>query len=92
MTQMNNATSFAKALKEAGITISNEAALIEQLAASKDQNVTLEKIAVQGRAYHGITFTADPSSPAKELTKAFIDHGFDGFTYQTFIGHLKISD
>ena len=89
MTQMTNATSFANALKEAGVTISNEEALVAELDKAKDQNLILEKICVQGRGIYNITFTASLDGDGKKLSKAFADHGFDGFTFRTFLNNLK---
>lgn len=89
MTQMTNATSFATALKEAGVTISNEDALVAELEKAEDRNVIFEKICVQGRSVANITFTASLNGDGKKLSKAFADFGFDGFTFRTFLNNLK---
>jgi hypothetical protein len=89
MTQMTNATSFANALKEAGVTISNEDALVAELEKAEDRNVIFEKICVQGRSVANVTFTASLNGDGKKLSKAFADFGFDGFTFRTFLNNLK---
>ncbi len=88
MSQIASATAFVNALKEAGITVQNEAVLVSELDASTDQNLTLEKLCLRGNDKN-VSFIADLNGDAKLLSKAFVTHGFDGFTYRTFINSLK---
>lgn len=92
MSTSATATSFATALKDLGIAIENEALFISELDAAKDKDVKLESLSLKGHLKN-ISFTVDKNTDAeaftKGLTKAFLDHGFDGYTYRTFFSKLK---
>jgi hypothetical protein len=89
MNTPKNIESFVSALKESGVSINDEQALIKRLVASKDAEVELIKIASNSTASK-ITFTATPSTPADKVSKAFLNHGFDGFAFHQFIPCLKM--
>lgn len=93
MKTAENIASFVKALKESGVSISDENLLVERLnkAASANAPVDFEliKIARNSKA-SGITFTVDPKRPSDKFVKAFLDHDLDGFTYNQFIPYLKL--
>jgi UDP-glucose 6-dehydrogenase len=89
MNTQKNIESFVSALKESGVSINDEQSLIKRLVASKDAEVELIKIASNSTASK-ITFTATLNTPADKLSKAFLNHGFDGFAFHQFIPCLKM--
>lgn len=89
MSKKEEMISFVESLKRSGISISNEQHLIERLSQAKDPESELVKIAQNSR-FSGVTFHVNPDVPSEGLTKAFMDHGFDGFTFKDFIVHLKL--
>lgn len=89
MSKEEKMISFVESLKRSGIRISNEQTLIERLSQSADPEIELIKVAQNSR-FSGVSFKASPDVPSDGLTKAFMDHGFDGFTFKDFIIHLKL--
>lgn len=89
MNKKEKMTSFIESLKRSGVSISNEQYLIEKLSESEDPEIELIKIAQNGR-FTGVSFHVGADTPSSGITKAFMDHGFDGFTFKDFIVHLKL--
>jgi hypothetical protein len=89
MTIAQNIESFVSALKESGVSINDEALLVKRLKDAKDVEVELIKIASNSTASK-ITFTANQNTPADKLSKAFLNHGFDGFSFHQFVPCLKM--
>ena len=81
-------TSFVEALKASGISISDEEKLVSRLSKANDPEMELIKLAQNSRV-SGVEFRVNPSIPSDGLTKAFMEHGFDGFTFKDFIVLLK---
>jgi hypothetical protein len=89
MNTQKNIESFVAALKESGVSINDEETLIKRLVASKDAEIELIKIASNSTASK-ITFTATPNTPSSKVSKAFLNHGFDGFAFHQFIPCMKM--
>lgn len=89
MTIAKNIESFVAALRESGVSINDEALLIKRLKEAKDVEIELIKIASNSTASK-ITFTASLSTPADKVSKAFLNHGFDGFSFHQFLPCLKV--
>lgn len=89
MNTQKNIESFVSALKESGVSINDEETLIKRLVASKDAEVELIKIASNSTASK-ITFTASQNTPSSKVSKAFLNHGFDGFAFHQFVPCLKM--
>lgn len=86
---MSNATSFVNALKEAGVAIENESALIRTMESYDDQNAAFEKACTKLSFGNIVKFTASESLNSKPVSKAFADHDLDGFSFRTFLMCLK---
>lgn len=90
MTQEEKVASFVKGLKDSGIQIFNEHILVERLEKTNDVEVELIKVAQNNKA-SGVTFYAESDAPASQLTKVFIDHDLDGFTFKNFVECLRVN-
>lgn len=88
MSQHEKTASFVAALKDAGITISNESGLVQALNDAKDVDRALEKLCFRGNS-RNVSFHADLKADSKKLSAAFINHGFDGFTFRSFLDGLR---
>jgi hypothetical protein len=89
MNTQKNIESFVAALKESGVSINDEETLIKRLVASKDAEIELIKIASNSTASK-ITFTANQNTVSGGISKAFLNHGFDGFAFHQFVPCLKM--
>lgn len=92
MSTAKEITSFVEALKNSGVTISDEARLKDRLisAAENGKNVEHEFNTVfSNTKASGVSFYADATRNNAGLTKAFKDIDFDGFTWRNFLQSLK---
>lgn len=92
MSTAKQITSFVEALKNSGITISDEARLKDRLVSAVEKGDDLENefnTVFSNTKASGVSFYADATKSSEGLTKAFKDINFDGFTWRNFLQSLK---
>lgn len=86
MTTLNTLT-FVEAIKNAGVSISNEQRFIALMENAEDQGLVLSRVLRDRR--NDIDFRGTRHFSSERLTEAFKTHNLDGFAWKEFSDHMK---